>query len=66
MVQYFRSLVRARRETGASAVEYSLLVAALAVLIVLIVIALGNVINKMFEPTCVETRVEATTTQECR
>jgi len=37
-----------RREDGASAVEYGLLVAAIAALIVLIVFALGRVVNEVF------------------
>lgn len=52
----FRTLInrlRARRdETGASAVEYGLLVAAIAALIVLIVFALGNVVKDTFDVTC--------------
>ena len=39
-------------ETGASAVEYGLLVAAIAALIVLIVFALGGVVKEVFTDTC--------------
>jgi pilus assembly protein Flp/PilA len=43
---------RSRDEEGASAVEYGLLVAAIAALIVLIVFALGNVVKDTFDVTC--------------
>ena len=39
-------------EEGASAVEYGLLVAAIAALIVLIVFALGGVVKQTFNKTC--------------
>jgi len=39
-------------ETGASAVEYGLLVAAIAALIVVIAFALGNVVTGTFDVTC--------------
>ena len=39
-------------EDGASAVEYGLLVAGIAALIVLIVFAFGGVISKVFDNTC--------------
>ena len=41
-----------RRDEGASAVEYGLLVAAIAALIVIIVFALGNVVSEVFQDTC--------------
>jgi len=40
------------RDDGASAVEYGLLVAAIAALIVIIVFALGGVIRNLFDSTC--------------
>ncbi len=43
---------RHRPEDGASAVEYGLLVAAIAALIVLIVFALGGVVRDTFDKTC--------------
>lgn len=42
----------ASRDDGASAVEYGLLVAAIAALIVIIVFALGGVIRNLFDSTC--------------
>jgi pilus assembly protein Flp/PilA len=47
-----RLLARRQQETGASAVEYGLLVAAIAALIVVIVFALGGVIKGAFDHTC--------------
>lgn len=41
-----------RDEEGASAVEYGLLVAAIAALIVLVVFALGGVIKSSFAKSC--------------
>jgi pilus assembly protein Flp/PilA len=41
-----------RRDEGASAVEYGLLVAAIAALIVLVVFALGGVVKGVFKDTC--------------
>ena len=54
MLQYMRSIMRAKNEDGASAVEYGLLVAAIAALIVVIVFVLGNIIQDVFEDTCKE------------
>ncbi len=45
MLEHIQRLVRRDEETGASAVEYGLLVAAIAALIVLIVFALGGVVE---------------------
>jgi pilus assembly protein Flp/PilA len=47
-----RNVMRARKEDGASAVEYGLLVAAIAALIVLVVVALGGIVKKVFSDTC--------------
>ena len=41
-----------RRDEGASAVEYGLLVAGIAALIVIVVFALGGVIKGTFSKTC--------------
>ncbi len=43
---------RVTDETGASAVEYGLLVAGIAALIVLIVFAFGGLVGDIFEGTC--------------
>jgi pilus assembly protein Flp/PilA len=47
-----RFLNRKDQEDGASAVEYGLLVAAIAALIVIIVFALGGVVKNVFQNTC--------------
>lgn len=54
MLQYIRNVMRARTEDGASAVEYGLLVAAIAALIVVVVFVLGGIIQKVFKDTCDE------------
>jgi pilus assembly protein Flp/PilA len=52
MLQYFRDILAKRDEDGASAVEYGLLVAAIAAVIVIIVFALGGIIKDAFKSTC--------------
>jgi pilus assembly protein Flp/PilA len=49
-------------EDGASAVEYGLLVAGIAALIVLIVFAFGGVIKSVFTSTCKAVASGASTT----
>lgn len=65
MLQYIRHVVRAKREEGASAVEYGLLVAAIAALIVVIVFALGNIIKNVFKKTCDEIQTNTTVSGDC-
>jgi pilus assembly protein Flp/PilA len=65
VLQYMRSIMRARREDGASAVEYGLLVAAIAALIVVIVFALGNIIKSVFKDTCDTIKTEAQASGDC-
>jgi pilus assembly protein Flp/PilA len=65
MLQLMQRLVNRRdNENGASAVEYGLLVAAIAALIVLIVFALGGVVKDVFKTTCdtIDAKVTATST----
>ena len=52
MLENVRNKFARRDEDGASAVEYGLLVAAIAAIIVLIVIALGGFIEDAFSDTC--------------
>lgn len=56
MVSYLRTLLDARlakmEERGASAVEYGLLIAGIAALIVVAVFALGPVVKEAFTDTC--------------
>jgi pilus assembly protein Flp/PilA len=41
-----------RDESGASAVEYGLLVSAIAAVIVIVVFALGGMVSNLFSDTC--------------
>lgn len=66
MLQYMRSILKARREDGASAVEYGLLVAAIAALIVVIVFALGKIIQTVFKDTCDTIVNEGNTSGTCQ
>lgn len=56
MVEYLRALLTVhfdrRDERGASAVEYGLLIAGIAALIVVIVLAFGDNIRDIFNNTC--------------
>jgi pilus assembly protein Flp/PilA len=56
MLDYLRIMIDARRarldERGASAVEYGLLIAGIAALIVIVVYAFGGVLNIIFDSTC--------------
>ena len=56
MLDYLRIIANARlaraEERGASAVEYGLLIAGIAALIVVVVFALGPIIKEAFSDTC--------------
>jgi pilus assembly protein Flp/PilA len=52
MLEFFRNTAAKRDDDGASAVEYGLLVAAIAALIVIVVFVLGGVIKNVFDKTC--------------
>ena len=54
MLAYFRKLASQKRgdDEGASAVEYGLLVAAIAAIIILVVFALGTFVKGAFKDTC--------------
>ena len=68
MLAYIRK-VTGRSDDGASAVEYGLLVAAIAALVVLVVFALGGYVKGAFDKTCSEIKansgVTTKTTQDC-
>jgi pilus assembly protein Flp/PilA len=67
MLQFIQRLVNRRdNERGASAVEYGLLVAAIAAIIVVIVFALGKLVQGGFGKTCssIKTGV-GNTSQNC-
>ena len=56
MLDYLRIVLNARvakmDERGASAVEYGLLIAGIAALIVVVVFAFGGVVSNVFKATC--------------
>ncbi|GAB2752725.1 hypothetical protein GCM10027020_00790 [Nocardioides salsibiostraticola] len=56
MISYLRTLLTARledmEERGASAVEYGLLIAGIAAVIVVAVFALGPIVSSAFSDTC--------------
>ena len=52
MIARVRRTWRYRQDDGASAVEYALLVAAIAALIVVVVFAFGNLVQDIFSDTC--------------
>jgi pilus assembly protein Flp/PilA len=56
MLVYIRSLLTAQKvkldERGASAVEYGLLIAGIAALIIVVIFAFGGVLNNVFNDTC--------------
>jgi pilus assembly protein Flp/PilA len=64
---YFISTFGARKddERGASAVEYGLLVAAIAAVIVLAVFALGGMVSEMFTETCKDVATGSELTATC-
>ena len=66
MLATIRKIAR-RNDDGASAVEYGLLVAAIAALIVIIVFALGGLIRDVFSDTCskIDTEVSGVSASEC-
>ena len=54
-----------RYETGASAVEYGLLVAAIAAVIILIVFAIGRVTQGSYAQTCSNLKGEMNSSESC-
>jgi pilus assembly protein Flp/PilA len=52
MLEFIRKITARRNDDGASAVEYGLLIAGIAALIVAIVFIFGGVIKGAFSSTC--------------
>jgi pilus assembly protein Flp/PilA len=52
MLAYLRKVSRHARDRGASAVEYGLMVAAIAAIIVGVVFGLGKLVQSAFSKTC--------------
>jgi pilus assembly protein Flp/PilA len=67
MLQYIQRLMNHKDEKGASAVEYGLLVAAIAAVIVVLVFLLGGLIKDAFDKTCstISTQGTGATTGAC-
>ena len=67
MLEFIRNITSRRDEDGASAVEYGLLVAGIAALIVLIVFSFGGIIKEVFSDTCdtVKNNSATTVTSTC-
>lgn len=65
MLQFMQRIQRRRTEDGASAVEYGLLVAAIAAIIVVIVFALGRLVQGGFSDTCSAIDDEVTVNESC-
>jgi pilus assembly protein Flp/PilA len=65
MLDYLRIMLNARTakmdERGASAVEYGLLIAGIAALIVVVVFAFGDSLTGIFKDTCSAVTKSATT-----
>ncbi|GAC1385352.1 MAG: hypothetical protein NVSMB48_22230 [Marmoricola sp.] len=64
-MNYLRKLVANRTEDGASAVEYGLLVAGIAALIVAVVFLFGGMVSKVFSGTCNSINTSASLTSSC-
>ena len=65
MLEFFRTITSRRDQDGASAVEYGLLVAGIAALVVVIVFAFGGVIKNTFESTCKSVKGGTTAASTC-
>ena len=65
MIRSIRKAQASRNDEGASAVEYGLLVAAIAAVIIIVIFALGGVIRDVFKNTCSSIKSSTTTTQTC-
>ena len=65
MLATIRKNLPTRDEEGASAVEYGLLVAAIAAVIIIIIFALGGVVQNVFQKTCDSISAKASTTATC-
>jgi pilus assembly protein Flp/PilA len=52
MLSNLRKVMSEARDRGASAVEYGLMVAAIAAVIVTVVFGLGTIVSKTFSDTC--------------
>ncbi len=65
LLTFFSNRLDSREERGASAVEYGLLIAGIAALIVVAVFALGPVVKEAFTDTCTSIKAGGNTTANC-
>jgi pilus assembly protein Flp/PilA len=65
MLNYLRKVMHSSKEHGASAVEYGLMVAAIAAVIVGIVFGLGGVVKEVFTTTCTTIQTNAAPEGNC-
>jgi pilus assembly protein Flp/PilA len=65
MLEFIRTITSRRNQDGASAVEYGLLVAGIAALVVAVVFAFGGVIKGTFDNTCKMLKGNGTATATC-
>jgi len=65
MLRYIRKVMRSASDRGASAVEYGLMVAAIAAVIVGIVFGLGKIVQGSFKTTCDSIKSEASAAATC-
>jgi pilus assembly protein Flp/PilA len=65
MIQFIREITSRRNDDGASAVEYGLLVAGIAALIVAVVFLFGGLIKNVFSNTCDKINNSASLGQTC-
>jgi pilus assembly protein Flp/PilA len=62
MLDFFRNITARRNDDGASAVEYGLLVAGIAALIVAVVFLFGGFIKGIFNDTCATVNADGAAT----
>ena len=65
MLEFIRSITSRRNQDGASAVEYGLLVAGIAALVVAVVFVFGGVIKDSFQSTCSAVKTGSGTAKTC-
>jgi pilus assembly protein Flp/PilA len=66
MIEYFKAILARRRdEEGASGVEYGLLVAAIAAVIVALAFAIGAFVQNGFQKTCDQLDAHDASAQTC-
>jgi pilus assembly protein Flp/PilA len=69
MLDYLRIMLNARTakmsERGASAVEYGLLIAGIAALIVIVVFAFGGSLTSIFKDTCSKVTASTSASTSC-